>query len=80
MWRVVETEIISYARSEHHLTQTQCETNRKYTDMMKQVVCLIRQREGGPTLKREWRHLSCVDPFVTCSKDRPVRIICEGDA
>ena len=38
MWRVVETEIISYARSEHHLTQTQCETNRKYTDMMKQVL------------------------------------------
>jgi len=35
---VVETEIISYARSEHHLTQTQCETNRKYTEMMKQVL------------------------------------------
>ena len=38
MWRVVETEIISFARSEHHLTQTQCETNRKYTEMMKQVL------------------------------------------
>jgi len=38
VWRVVETEIISYARSEHHLTQTQCETNRKYTEMMKQVL------------------------------------------
>ena len=35
---VVETEIISYARSEHHLTQTQCETNRMYTEMMKQVL------------------------------------------
>ena len=38
VWRVVETEIISYARSEHHLTQTQAEANRKYTDMLKQVL------------------------------------------
>ena len=38
VWRVVETEIISYARSEHHLTQTQAEANRRYTDMLKQVL------------------------------------------
>jgi len=38
VWRVVETEIISYARSEHHLTQTQAEANRRYQDMLKQVL------------------------------------------
>jgi len=38
IWRVTETEIISYARSEHHLTQAQAENNRKYTDMLKQVL------------------------------------------
>ena len=55
IWRIVETEIISYARSEHHLTQSQvrlviirpaiidtlynqADANRKYTDMLKQVL------------------------------------------
>ena len=38
VWRIVETEIISYARSEHHLTVEQLESNRKYTEMLKQVL------------------------------------------
>ena len=60
LWKIVETEIISYARwiiscyfspsgiilpppfltyrSEHHLTAEQLESNRKYTDMLKQVL------------------------------------------
>ena len=29
VWRVLETEIISFSRAEHHLTQTQLEANRK---------------------------------------------------
>ena len=37
VWRIVETEIISYARSEHHLTPTQLEANRKYTGMLQSV-------------------------------------------
>ena len=37
VWRVVETEIISYARAEHHLTPTQLEANRRYTGMLQQV-------------------------------------------
>jgi len=38
VWRVAETEIISYARSEHHLTPAQLEANRKYTGMLQQVL------------------------------------------
>jgi len=38
VWRVVETEIISYARAEHHLTPSQLEANRKYTGMLQQVL------------------------------------------
>lgn len=38
LWKIVETEIISYARSEHHLTEEQLESNRKYTEMLKQVL------------------------------------------
>ena len=54
LWKIVETEIISYARwvtttnsdsshenvcrSEHHLTSEQLESNRKYTEMLKQVL------------------------------------------
>jgi len=38
VWRIVETEIISYARSEHHLTPTQLEANRKYTGMLQSVL------------------------------------------
>ena len=37
VWRVVETEIISYARAEHHLTPTQLEANRRYTGMLQSV-------------------------------------------
>ena len=40
VWRVAETEIISYARSEHHLTPAQLEANRKYTGMLQQVTLL----------------------------------------
>lgn len=38
VWRILETEIISYSRAEHHLTTTQLEANRKYTAMMQQVL------------------------------------------
>jgi len=38
IWRILETEIISFSRAEHHLTQTQMEANRKYTAMMQQVL------------------------------------------
>jgi len=38
VWRVVETEIISYARAEHHLTPSQLEANRKYVAMVQQVL------------------------------------------
>jgi len=38
VWRVVETEIISFARAEHHLTQTQLEANRRYTGMLQSVL------------------------------------------
>lgn len=38
VWRVVETEIISYARAEHHLTPTQLEANRRYTGMLQSVL------------------------------------------
>ena len=40
VWRVAETEIISYARPEHHLTPAQLETDRKYTGMLQQVTLL----------------------------------------
>ena len=29
IWRILETEIISFSRAEHHLTTTQLEANRK---------------------------------------------------
>ena len=29
VWRILETEIISFSRAEHHLTPTQLEANRK---------------------------------------------------
>jgi len=38
IWRVVETEIISYARAEHHLTPSQLAANRRYTAMLQQVL------------------------------------------
>lgn len=38
VWRLVETEIISYARAEHHLTPSQLEANRKYVAMVQQVL------------------------------------------
>jgi len=38
VWKILETEIISYARSEHHLTVEQLESNKKYTEMLKQVL------------------------------------------
>jgi len=38
IWRVVETEIISYARAEHHLTPSQLEANRRYVSMLQQVL------------------------------------------
>ncbi|XP_023337807.1 phosphatidylinositide phosphatase SAC1 [Eurytemora carolleeae] len=38
VWRILETEIISFSRAEHHLTPTQLEANRKYTAMMQQVL------------------------------------------
>jgi len=38
VWRMVETEIISYARAEHHLTASQLEANRRYTGMLQQVL------------------------------------------
>ena len=40
VWRVAETEIISYARPEHHLTPAQLETDRKDTGMLQQVTLL----------------------------------------
>lgn len=38
VWRVVETEIISFARAEHHLTPSQLEANRRYVAMVQQVL------------------------------------------
>lgn len=38
IWRVVETEIISYARAEHHLTASQLAANRRYTAMLQQIL------------------------------------------
>jgi len=38
VWRIVETEIISFSRAEHHLTQSQKEANSRYTGMMQQVL------------------------------------------
>jgi len=38
VWRVLETEIISFSRSDHHLTESQKEANTRYTGMMKQVL------------------------------------------
>jgi hypothetical protein len=29
VWRIIETEIISYSRTDHHLTQAQAEANKK---------------------------------------------------
>jgi hypothetical protein len=43
VWRVVETEIISFARAEHHLTPSQLEANRRYVAMVQQVQTQCRQ-------------------------------------
>eukprot|EP00088_Acartia_fossae_P049587 TRINITY_DN5474_c0_g1_i2.p1 TRINITY_DN5474_c0_g1~~TRINITY_DN5474_c0_g1_i2.p1 ORF type:complete len:593 (+),score=84.96 TRINITY_DN5474_c0_g1_i2:28-1806(+) len=38
VWRILETEIISFSRAEHHLTESQKEANTRYTGMMQQVL------------------------------------------
>lgn len=38
VWRIIETEIISFSRTDHHLTQAQAEANKKYTAMLQNVL------------------------------------------
>ena len=33
VWRIVETEIISFSRADHHLTETQKEANTRFDSL-----------------------------------------------